>query len=245
MTTLLPLIACAVVVILVAASCWGCCQFERLEAREAARRLWEYWQNHPERVAQSIPAKLLGVFWFSDNPAPELVVTFEGEVFDPERRTLTLDAYMKYSWSIDTNCLGYLFYLLLAVIGRSVIIFHWNEDFTFAEMKLYIFYCIPLPACLLRFTIRQLDAEGNSWERKTEFFGRYSEYGSYTLRKIIDQAGKELPAFKDMEKSVDSGEQIKGTTVKTKVQALATQTLWPGIPSKPKVSSESEGLLRP
>jgi len=215
-----------------------------LEAADAARRLWEYWQNNPDRVDQSLPSKLHGVFWFSNNPAPELVVTFEGEVFDREKRTLTLDAYMKYSWSIDTNCLGYLFYLLLAVLGRSVIVFHWNEDFTFADMPLYLFYCIPIPSCLLKFTIKQLDTDGNEWERRTEVFGCHSTYGSYTLRKIIDQSGKELPAFNEMLKSVNSGERIKGTTVKTQVQAIATQTLWPGIPSRP-VTSEAETPLRP
>lgn len=194
--------------------------FDRLPAGKAATDMWAYWQGNPRRVSSQCPQKLLGVWWFSDNPAPELIVSFEGATFDPSTRVMTLVAYGEFNWSIDDNCLGYFTYAILAALGNSIITFRWNEDFTFADMPLYLFRVIPIPKCLLGFTITQLDEKGERWARATSVLNRPYDYGSYTLVKIVDHTGEALPALSDMEQSLKDQVPVKGTSIRSPTQAI-------------------------
>eukprot|EP00928_Gymnodinium_smaydae_P071958 TRINITY_DN55413_c0_g1_i1.p1 TRINITY_DN55413_c0_g1~~TRINITY_DN55413_c0_g1_i1.p1 ORF type:complete len:273 (+),score=54.35 TRINITY_DN55413_c0_g1_i1:36-821(+) len=215
--------------------------FVTLPAAEAAEALFNHWRSKQNVFGQSPPEKLRGVFWMSDNAAPELCILVQSGRFDPESRRLTIYTFGEYNWTLSNNVPGCIEYYTLGWLLGISISFIWDEDYTYAPMSIYLFGCIKLPSFIMDFHIKQLDDVGHVWARRISCFGRESEYGSYKLRKVIDENGNRLPAFAAMEEQVHSNLQVKGTTTKTPKQVVPRQSLFPCQSGAQEISeSESE-----
>merc|ERR1712019_260211 len=121
-----------------------------------------------------------GVFWFSDNPAGELLLSLEGVYFNAAKRWSQLKAYGMYQWTFDDGWLGYLYQISMKPIVS--VGFQWNDDYTYADMPFMLFGLINLSYfgadCLMKFTIKQLDDTGAKWARDTYIRGKLSDYAS-------------------------------------------------------------------
>lgn len=217
-----------------------------------------------------LPEKLRGVFWMSTNAAPELLCTLEGQSFNPETRTINLDAGGHYSWSHSTGLAGWAYWWQLRVGYMFCAEMHVkfdDDDYTHAELPLYLWGCCkdgrscdgcwcPGQGTGQWWTMEQVDE--NTWERNIFFYcmpWKRWEFGSYLLRRIIDGDGNQLPAFDDMMDSIHSGEKIKGVHAKPLMQIMNGDD-WkghflfgeegnPSSPSEDQPSSEQNLLQGP
>lgn len=200
----------------------GFCGTASVPVEDIDQPLYFYWQQRPDR-ARNLPDKLRGVFWMSNNPVQELCASFEGTTHDPVKRTMDIWAYGRNSWTRSSNVTGYLTALFGAtLVFGTRIRFNFNEDYTYADMPMYIFWgLVKVPDWYARFTIKQLDDD--TWARDTWSMGKYSDYGSYTLKRVVNEFGTRLPAFDDMVRDVRDGKKVKGAPPKTPVQVYSTQ----------------------
>lgn len=221
------LVACCAVYYF--ASPAGVCSSAVIPTDRLNEILYDFWAD--QGCGLDLPDVLKGAFWMSDNPASELAVSFMGSPFlDRKRRIQDLWAYQEYSWTRSKNGEGYLLALFGSFIPlRTKIRFFWNEDYSFARMRMYIFLgLIPVPEAIAKLTIRRLDKKGERWARDTFFFGQLNDWGSYTLIKVVDPKGKKLPAFNDMVQSTSDpktgreGTLIKDFVIKTFLQVYTT-----------------------
>ncbi|CAE8589530.1 unnamed protein product, partial [Polarella glacialis] len=211
--------------------------FQKLPSvADAADKLWEHWQQNPLRVAGSLPVKLLGVWWMRSSPADEICLTFEGDTFDPQTRQLTSDFMQECTWTFGAHTVGYLSYVLLLLCGRSCLVYRFNETYAHASIKLYIWWVVPIPDCILKAELTQEDNVGDQFARRTWLFGQLHLYRCYTLRKVIDKSGNKVAVdFQQME----SAEAERG---RSGVQGIPRRscTLW--SPKATQVSSEKQPL---
>jgi len=183
-------------------------------------------ENHQE---QTLPDKLKGLFWLSDDTAPELFVSLETGYFDPVKRVITVPMGAPFNWSWSANLIGWLEWASVVFCGWlacSKIKFWFDDDsYKKATLKLYVCSCIPLYFCQ-EWTMEQ-ESDENTWARNMFCGGGSCKFNieswSYTLRRVMDENGKELPEFQRMI-----------TTLKS-----ATN---PGIPAKDQNSSHIKTL---
>jgi len=216
------------VLYLVMCSVKSCCRVQVRRADEVARVL--YGRQHGN--TPDLPDHLRGVFWFATNAAPELLVTFEGTYFNRKQRLINFDSGSPYSWSYSTGFVGWLYWFGLQCSYYHCAELHMkfdDDNYSSASLPLYVCgFCKDGTCCDgcwvpmgMWWTLQQTDE--NTWDRDIYLYcnpkSRW-ELGSYTLRRIIDQDGNELPAFREMMVSLESGEKIKGINSKPLMQIM-------------------------
>merc|ERR1719356_1066517 len=95
-----------------------------------------------EGKTQGIDSKLKGVFWMSDNIAPELLVMLDGAELDDEKHVLTLRLGKPFNWSWSYDICGIVEWFLVTVVGyllNSQIRLYFDETYT--KGKIYIYTC--------------------------------------------------------------------------------------------------------
>mmetsp|Transcript_26262 Transcript_26262/g.53169 ORF Transcript_26262/g.53169 Transcript_26262/m.53169 type:complete len:171 (+) Transcript_26262:147-659(+) len=138
------------------------------------------------------------------NPADEVLVCFSGCKYDAATRSLWVRPSGKYNWSLCTSFQGMLGYVLVNVIGRTHIRIRWDEAFTAGVMDVYAFYFIPIPRCLCDWRLAQTGESKGSYDRNSSLFSS-APFKAYTLIRVLDQDGRELPAFEDFVQAVVEG----------------------------------------
>jgi hypothetical protein len=192
---------------------------EHLPANKAALRLFRYWERHPARAAKALPAKLRGVFWMSDQTSAQLLACFESMEVDHTRHRTTLWAAARYNWSFCDTRDGWLLYFGMRLLGVHALVFEWDVKWENAQIKLWPLGFLPpiIVAPFAKMSIKQLDREGDSWAVDVFVPGwapRASNQASFTLVKVIDMDGSELPGFGTMMRTLKEEHKIKETTVK-------------------------------
>lgn len=201
------------------------------EVRRADQVAWALYHKQTGKIPD-LPEKLKGVFWMSTNAAPELLCTLDGQTFNPETRTINLDAGSKYSWSHSTGTVGWAYWFALRVAYMFCAEMHVkfdSDDYTHADLPLYLWGCCTDGAACdgiwmpmgMWWTMDQVDE--NTWDRNIFLYcmpWRRWELGSYKLRRVIDGSGIQLPAFDEMMASIQGGERIKGIMKKPMMQIM-------------------------
>mmetsp|Transcript_84323 Transcript_84323/g.239162 ORF Transcript_84323/g.239162 Transcript_84323/m.239162 type:complete len:220 (+) Transcript_84323:310-969(+) len=205
-------------------SCSSLGQVERLPATRAALRLYRYWECNPGR-SRYLPDKLRGVFWLSDHASSQLLCCFESMQVDIEHRRTTLWPASRYNWSFCDNRNGWILYLCARLLGVNAIMLDWDPYFESASARLWLMGWVPpcVTSLFATSTITQLDREGDSWAVETFLPGwstRASPSASFTLVKVVDRSGYELPGFTAMLRTLTEEHEIKGSTVKSMEQFI-------------------------
>lgn len=209
----------------------SCCRLfgaRKVLVSELPAAMLQHWRERPG-TASKLPDFLQGVFWMSDNVAPEVLVCFMGEDFDPVSRRLTVLLGRQFNWSYNSNALGVLEFLAVSLLGLgSSIVLQFNEDYTSAELRIVILGLVDgTKLSKQEYSMKRQVQDPENWDRVTKLDGQISEGLSYTLRRVLDQEGNKLPAFGDMVKQAETGAPVKGVTVKSKIQLVQTM----GAPS--------------
>lgn len=207
---------------------------EKLEVGEAAVLLYNRGPNSKSK--DTLPDAWRGVFWMSDNPAPEMLTTLEAGNFDASSRELTLKLATPYSWSYSSDSKGWLEYTLVTISKAfpAKIVFSFSQNMTYADMGLYVLDCFYVKQTGA-WSITQLDDKGTQFKRNTlGSDGNINDEASYILKKVIASNGTKLPAFYEMQASVQQGWLIKNKTIKTNIQLVYTD--WFGAPGAFAVS---------
>lgn len=171
-----------------------------LPADEAASVMF----NASSGSCEGLPEKLRGVFWFSSNKAPELLMTFEGGTLDEERNELSLESHAPLVWSFSADIRGWMYWAMITLYALFCVkvTFKFDPEYRTARIPLYTFGCI-WTAMGMFWSIDQIDDD--TWDRPIYLYCNPKqrwEFGSYTLRRVIDTNGKRLPAFDDMMRSL-------------------------------------------
>eukprot|EP00408_Alexandrium_pacificum_P029462 CAMPEP_0171288934 /NCGR_PEP_ID=MMETSP0790-20130122/70348_1 /TAXON_ID=2925 /ORGANISM="Alexandrium catenella, Strain OF101" /LENGTH=217 /DNA_ID=CAMNT_0011758553 /DNA_START=55 /DNA_END=706 /DNA_ORIENTATION=- len=179
----------------------SCFRAEKLSAGDAAVRS-EARRQQPPAAGEASRGLLDG-----DEIAPELVATFEGERYDPERRRLYVTSGGVLSWTYSASCVGFVYWLFLRVsyIFCSTLHINFTDDsLTSAEMPVYICGCCFCPMGMV-WRMEQID--DNTWDRQIYTYCNMNEKSkmSYILKRVIDGNGNKLPAFDEMIQSVSPG----------------------------------------
>lgn len=196
----------------------SCGDAEVHPADEAARILFEAQAGRtPE-----LPEKLQGVFWMSDNAAPELLVTLDGSSFDPENYTIAISSGAPLNWTYSTGVLGWLYWAALRVsyLFCAKLYIQFDPEYRKADMPLYLCGCLWIPMGMV-WKMSQIDE--NSWDRDIYLYCcpcMKWDFGSYVLKRVIDAKGRQLPAFKEMMSSIGEKERVKGLTKKPLMQIM-------------------------
>jgi len=205
--------------------------FCAVEVHRADDAAWLLFNKNKGRTPD-LPDKLRGVFWFSTNAAPELLMSIDGAYHNRERHSLKLDSGGVYNWTYSTGLVGWLYWFMLRgsyMFCAELHIDFEDEAYTYARMPLYSLGCCPnsffvdgcwTPMCMW-WELRQIDE--NTWDRPiTLYCWPWSKWetGSYVLKRIIDHDGNKLPAFDEMMESVEQGIKIKGINKKPVMQIM-------------------------
>ncbi|CAK9064844.1 Hypothetical protein (Fragment) [Durusdinium trenchii] len=189
---------------------------QRLPGDEAARLIFRYWKDalpqSKDDLSEDLPEKFRGVFWMSTDPSPELCTNFEAASFDAASRTMKLFPGAPYTWVWCDSYMGWAFYLFFTFINPIYTLqVRWDEAYRKAYLPSILFGCFNVDwmTCSAMY-IEQLDDEGNEWARTSYVFGQTFKHGSYTLKKVIDKDGGELPAFDDMVLSLKEKREVQG-----------------------------------
>lgn len=174
--------------------------FEVLNTSKAADRMFQ------ENGNDALPKALQGVLWMAGNPAPELLMSLEAGKVDPTMRTVTITCGEKFSWSYNRDRGGFLEYFLVTLswtaFGAGKLEWQFDEEWRFARLFLTVY-----GKQVEEWYFEQTDADGQTFIR-----GNVAKTGTkvpkYTALKVIDHAGRRLPAFRQM---VEAGR--KGTLV--------------------------------
>lgn len=205
----------------------SCCSVEVHAADTGAETL--YAKQHGK--TPDLPEKFQGVFWFDGNPAPELLMTFEGQYFDPERRKINLNSGGTYSWSMSNDTIGWAYWCCLRASWAtcSELNFNFNEDYTYADMPLYVGGCNPdscsCDGCWVPmgqwWSMDQIDED--TWNRNITLYcwpcSRW-EFGSYFLKRVIRADGTRTPYFDEMMQMLEEHEPVKGLLRKPTSQIM-------------------------
>jgi hypothetical protein len=194
-------------------------------ASEAADKIFTY----NEGTTQGLDSKLRGVFWMSDNPAPELLVMVDGSEHDEEKHVLTLRLGAPLNWSWSYDLLGKVEWFLVTVVGylfRSYLKFHFDETYTKSSIYIYTCGCIRVPSWLtcMWWTMDALDSEGNNWDRGVYCIPLCGKRFGYTLKKVLDAEGKPLDAHGEMiatlRSETNAGVPVLGINTKPYMQIV-------------------------
>jgi len=197
------------------------CSYRHAEVMPAAEAAETMFRRNSNKTPD-LPDKFRGVWWFSDNAAPELLMTMDGAEFDAETRSIVVKSGAPENWTYSTGLVGWAYWAVLRMsyFWRSKLYLNFNEDYTHADMPLYMMWCIPVPMGMF-WDMTQIDDD--TWDRGIYLYcSPFSRWptGSYTLRRIIDKDGNKLPAFEEMVKSVEEGWKIKGFAKKPEMQIV-------------------------
>jgi len=197
-----------------------CAEILALQSRQAREK--EQTSEQP-----ALPEKLQGVFWMSDNLAPELLASFEGATIDEESNTISFLAGAPLNWTYSTGVIGWLywFYLRLGYLFGARLFMNFDKDYTSASMKIYTCHqtrCACFFGC--QWSMEQVDA--NTWDRGITYCccpsrtNSFSTASSYTLKRIIDGQGNRLPEYDNMIAQVREGIKIKDKLTKPDMQIM-------------------------
>mmetsp|Transcript_90938 Transcript_90938/g.284417 ORF Transcript_90938/g.284417 Transcript_90938/m.284417 type:complete len:318 (+) Transcript_90938:2-955(+) len=190
----------------------------RMDASTAAELM------HNLRAGQAgLPDALRGVFWFSDNVAPELLVAFDEAGLDPLRRRLVIVLGSPYNWTYGTNCCGWLEWLLVStcgVLACARLRLDFDAAYHRADLFIDICKCITVNRCMVwdccqRWTMQDISGEagrpaGTTWRRDSfcTCCGQECRTDSYVLRKVVGSNGQKLqPEFNAMLETLQSPER--------------------------------------
>lgn len=201
-------------------------EVESHPANKAAFRLFRFWERHPGRSGD-LPEKLRGVFWMSDTAFPQLLVCAENMDVDLHQGTSTLWGPSRFNWSFCDNRRGWFFYLCSRLLGINALVFRWDSEWEEAILRPWLLGFIPPVMCdlFLKISVRQLDDEGDSWAcdiTAPRWAARPSLHLSFTLVKVVDADGFELPGFGAMMRTIMEEHTIKESIVKSMSQFIPT-----------------------
>lgn len=196
-----------------------------------------YSRSHGK--SPGLPDSLRGVFWMSDNPAPELLASLDGSRFDEGKRTLSLTLSGPGSWSNSSDTCGFFGWFSFAVLGCICCgrgRFTFNQDFTEGRIDIPLCGCLDVYALAgVKMTMRDATPQGaepgTTWLRQTTVCGLKLDSGTYTLRKVIGAGGEKVqPNFDAMLATLRSddnpGVYIKGWSGKP-LQQIVSGSRWP------------------
>jgi hypothetical protein len=150
-----------------------------------------------------LPAILTGIFFMDGNPLPDYCITFYNLDWDSQNRTLLLPVSGPRQWSFHRSLPG-LVLLRGAQLLRFTYKIQFADDSLMQAQVIPLVLGIPIPTWLINATMsRAQNSNGDIWDRKNLWFGGIARIGEYTLRRIIDAEGANMPAFADMLNKVD------------------------------------------
>eukprot|EP00933_Yihiella_yeosuensis_P033093 TRINITY_DN26799_c0_g1_i1.p1 TRINITY_DN26799_c0_g1~~TRINITY_DN26799_c0_g1_i1.p1 ORF type:complete len:299 (-),score=13.57 TRINITY_DN26799_c0_g1_i1:192-1088(-) len=176
-----------------------------LPVPEAVRTM--YQGSHKQSI--SMPDKLRGIFWVSDDSSDALLLSVDGAYFDPVRRLLKVTHGGPNTLSWNTHVSGFLKWFYFTVIGslcciQTRIVFE-DEYYLKGYGHTYVFAgFLPIP---LPFSHTMSDVSfphypaGFIWEHGVHCWcdPRQTDFGIIRLRKVIDSNGVEVqPAMAEM-----------------------------------------------
>mmetsp|Transcript_53951 Transcript_53951/g.156746 ORF Transcript_53951/g.156746 Transcript_53951/m.156746 type:complete len:264 (-) Transcript_53951:5-796(-) len=183
---------------------FGCGLCGTDEVHRADRAAEIIWQNQSGRY-RGLPRKLQGVWWMDGNPAPELFASLDGNPFHPKRRTVEIVLGAPLNWSFNNSTWGYL-EACAVCLGHHLLCnkieAQFNPDYTYANLPLTICCgAVDLGRLLFRQAWVMQEVDDNTWHRLAHNYvcccccmDPTPEF-MYTLRKVIDADGRELPAL--------------------------------------------------
>lgn len=145
-----------------------------------------------------LPEVLQGVFFMDGNPLPDDCITMYDSPWDAQNLILSLQVFGTRKWTFHPNVSGLV---ILTLVRLSKLVYEiCFDDASLQSAKITpIVFGVRIPAWLVNFTMEQTDAKnGDTWLRRSLWFGSMSLGGDYTLRKVVDKQGNYTPAFKDM-----------------------------------------------
>lgn len=219
---LAPLIAGPLLAVTVVYFCWFVLQSRYDAEVHPADKVAHILYEENAGKTPDLPEKLRGVFWFSDNAAPELLVTFEGSAYNKETNTITVISGGPLNWSYSGNKAGWIYWAMLRVsyLFCSKLYIKFDADMKKATMPLYMCGCCPV-AMGMWWTMEQIDE--HNWDRIITLYcmpWRKWETGSYVLKRIIGPDGKTVPAFDEMMQQIESKKKVKGIDAKPLLQIM-------------------------
>jgi hypothetical protein len=147
----------------------------------------------------ALPDRLQGIFFMDGNPLPDDCITFQNLDWNDKTYTLTIRVTAPLQWTFHPTFAGWIL-LRAAQVSR----FSYRIIFEGAALERSqitpLLLGIPVPRWIVDATMCRAegDANGDTWERKTKWFGGWLRVGEYTLRRIVDEQGNETPALAAM-----------------------------------------------
>lgn len=197
---------------------------ERLEVTDLTKAMFDYWVKKESSKVQNLPDSLKGVFWMSDNPAPEMAVVLEAGSYCNDSLRLSLDIGSPYTWSWSNDLAGWTEYGLVVAFFPKIA-FQLSQNLSYADLTIYglggLFTFAGNGLSMVRG-----DPAGSFWNRTSyESDGSFSDYSSYTLKKLMYSNGTALPAQQEMISWAQSNVFIKNSRSKTSTQLVRTDLL--------------------
>ena len=143
-----------------------------------------------------LPESLQGLFWMEGNPAPEVVTSLGGSVWDADSRTIVLNPSVDEGvWAYNDSLLGNLLYGFTTPASS---VMKFNEDITYADISVnlrVLGITIPLPQWLASSTMFLV--EDGLWERGSAIAFFVPTPGGYNFRRIVTADGEPTDSFAD------------------------------------------------
>lgn len=152
-----------------------------------------------------LPNILKGVFFMDGNPLPDDCITMYNLEWDAQNRTLFLPVFGQVQWTFQNSFQGWLL-LILSWLSRFTYKFVFEDETLRKSQIIPLAFGIPIPRWIVNPTMCQDENShnGDTWQRKNIWLGTITEFGDYTLRRIVDEHGNYTPAFNDMLAKVDN-----------------------------------------
>eukprot|EP01084_Bolivina_argentea_P125219 221878_1 len=161
-------------------------------------------KNTPNWIIQnntSIPSQYRGIFYMDGNPLPDEIFTFEaGQWFEQDK--LLILPVNDNNWTYHNNCKGKC--VIFTLVWHAKYYVHFNDDLTYAYIVptgLKFLGCgehIRLCKCCVFPTLKRI--KDNEYARVNKCCCGCFETGNYTLKRVIDENGKQLDGFELLNK---------------------------------------------
>ncbi|CAE7526374.1 unnamed protein product [Symbiodinium natans] len=203
--------------------------FSRVQVLTADDASVEMSQRHRN---EDMPEPIRGILWMRGNTCPELLVAMEAGAYDNASRTILLTFGAAYSWTYNSDILGWLEYagvtMNLAFLSPGKLRIKFDEDTSRLATVQVTIGGISLADAIGLWAMNRTDDVGDFWERL--MLAEADWQFVYDIKKVLDANGTKLPSWSQMVDSATSGAVVHGkmcdqvfrrtATVKTYAQLL-------------------------